>query len=321
MLTRRAIALPCLAAGLAFALWGSARTGGGAAQGTTAQEMLLTVTVTDSKKALVPNLPREAFSVSDGRSPQETTSFVGGDAPARVGILLDASGSVKKYGARSLRPVADALARLVELGHVENEYTVVGFAEQVLTVVEGSRDRAAVTGAVAAVFAATDGGNSALYDACYTLIPKLAAGGGGKRALVIVSDGEDTYSRAREDDILRLLKEKNVVVYSLFIERDRSHGPRVSDAGQRVLERLAKESGGLSFTTRQAKELDAHAERIAAELRHQYVIGFRPAAPLAPGKCRDFKIAVAPSADAAPAGRHLTARGREEFCAPAPVRR
>jgi Ca-activated chloride channel family protein len=233
-----------------------------------------------------------------------------------VAVLFDLSGSIKDK-AKKLRETVDALSQFAQQSHGSNEYSVVAFADKVLTVLDASRNPEAVAEAFRAISEAKFGRQSSFFDACWLTIPKLASGIHTKRVLILVTDGLDTYSRARESDITQQLKEHNVVVYSLNIgaasDGDVRDASSLDVSGAKVLEKLSKVSGGLALIPRNAKEVHAGVERIAAELRGQYVIGFRPTTPPAEGKCLKFKRCVTP-----PEAKELIARAREEFCAPRP---
>ena len=318
---RRASATRCLSLALlalAAAVSCAAQTGPPA--GVAAPEMFATVTVTDKNQTPVPNMPRGAFGAWEGKTARELTSFVSGDAPASVAILFDLSDSVRVAEAGRLKAAADALSRFTRLGSGSKEYFVYAFAEEVSTVLDGSSDPEAAAQSIRSAASALSGHHSSFWDACYLAVPKLGRGTNAKRALILVTDGEDTYSRAREDDVLRLLKESNVVVYSFDVGRPRAGEPR--SEGARALEKLSKVSGGLLFRPRDAKDWDAAVEAIAAELRSQYVLGIKPAAMLAAGQCVNIKIRLTPPDGFAAGEKELVVRSREEFCTPrADVRR
>jgi Ca-activated chloride channel family protein len=277
-----------------------------------------TVTVVNKKTgAPVTGLTREAFGLSDGKMSQELTSFVGADEPSSVAIVLDLSGSVRAGDPlKRLRDTLDALSRLIRSGHPSNEYMVITFAEEVVTVLDASRGTDAAAEALLTLPGAKPGTQSSLFDACWQTINKLAGGAHAKRSLILVTDGDDTYSRAREDDVVRQLKEMNVVIYGVNVGEDdgrETASGNPLDVGTRLLEKLSKVSGGLSFNARDEKTVRRAVEQIAAELRGQYVVGFKPSAPPAPGKCLKLKTSVTPPAADA---KDLIVRTREEFCAP-----
>jgi Ca-activated chloride channel family protein len=280
-------------------------------------EVWLTVTVADRKNAPVPGLPQTAFAVLDGKTPQDITSFRGGEVPASVAVLFDLSGSVDAPGSFRVKAAAAGASRFVESGNSSNEYFVVGFADDLTTFLDGSRNPAEAEAAFDKVAAARGGKQTSLFDACYQAIPKLSASAYAKRVLILVTDGEDTYSRATQGDILKLLKEGNVVVYPVKVGlgQDPVAEPgAVQSEGARILDKFARVSGGLSYSPRSAKEMSDSFERIAAEVRSQYVLGFKPATPIAPGKCRSFKIRVTPPQGFVAGGKSPSVRSREEFC-------
>lgn len=277
--------------------------------------MFATVTVTDRNQAPVPGLPLNAFHVWERKEERQLTHFVAGDEPASVAILFDLSDSVRVAEAGRLKDAIWALSSFVREGNSSNEYFVFTFANDVSTLLDGSRDTDAAVRSIRAASGALSGRqHSSFWDACYLALPKLARGANAKRVLILVTDGEDTFSRAREDDIQKLLKETNIVVYSFDVGRPRAGEPR--SEGARALERLSKVSGGLTFRPRDAKEWEAEVSAVEAELRSQYVLGFKPSMVLAAGQCLNVKIRLTSSEGLAASEKDLVVRSREQFCAP-----
>ena len=276
-----------------------------------AKEVTLSVAVTGKGGAPVTGLPREAFALTSGKDALEITSFEAG-GPAAVAVLFDVSGSIASTARGSIKPATEAVWRLAEAGHESNEYSVVAFASDVHTLLAGSNDRGALRDALALVRDAGFGRQSSILDACWRTLRTLSAAPHAKRAVILLTDGADTYSRARNDDVLRELKEGGAVVYAVYLGERPDSG--LGEYGSGLLKGLAEVSGGLACFPQDAKQMDACFARIGEDLRARYVVTFNPTAPPEPGRCRPVKVRVTPPAGS-PA-KSFKVRAREEFCAP-----
>jgi len=137
-------------------------------------------------------------------------------------------------------------------------------------------------------------GNTALYDACYLGVEKVQRGGHPKRALLLISDGQDNNSRYTFNELRRLLKESDVVLYGIGILGGGDAGSSLGMEGQGILDELASVSGGKAFFPRSAAEMDDIFEQIALELRHQYSIGYKPNNFSNDGRWHKVKVKVTP---------------------------
>ena len=136
--------------------------------------------------------------------------------------------------------------------------------------------------------------NTALYDACYLGVERVQRGAHGKRALLLISDGQDNNSRYTFNELRRVLKESDVVLYSVGILGGSDIGSSLGMEGQSILDELSGVSGGKAFYPRSPAEMDDIFEQIALELRHQYSIGYRPKNFVNDGKWRRIKVKVNP---------------------------
>lgn len=237
----------------------------------------LTVTVTDGKGAMLTGLGRESFTVFDGGEPSEIVSFASGDMPATVGVLLDASGSMSSRESGLVR-ARNALLRFFRNCHAADEFFLIAFNREPQLLLGMSNDPAAVLGALDRYGSARAVGPTALYDALYLALNQAARGRHQKRALLLVTDGQDNASRYTFEEVKRMIKESDVTVYAVGIVNPGDDGSALSYDGRRKLEELTKLSGGRVLFTSTAQELNSSMEAVADELRSQYVIGFAPAA-------------------------------------------
>ena len=247
----------------------------------------LTVTVTDPYGRYVSGLNRNAFTVLDQKQPQEITYFSDADAPVSVGVIFDVSGSM---GGDKIKRAREALSKFIQTSHDSDEYFLVGFNSRAQLLLDKTRDGDAVLDKL--TFIDTKG-QTALYDAVYLGVNKVQRSQHSKRALIVISDGQDNNSRFTFDNVRRLLKESDVTVYGVGILSGSDAGSSLGMEGQGVLDEMCGVSGGKAFFPRTATEMDDIFEQIALELRHQYSIGYKPKDFVSDGKWRRVKVTVA----------------------------
>jgi Ca-activated chloride channel homolog len=269
----------------------------------------MTVTVTDTYGRFVTGLNKNAFTVTDDKDPQEITFFSDDDAPVSVGVVFDLTGSMSGEKVGRAR---EALAHFLETSHNDDEYFLVTFQSgRVFLTLDRTRDSKAVLDKL--TFVQTKG-STAFYDAVYLAATKVQRGTHPKRALLVISDGQDNNSRYTFSDLRRMLKESDVIIYAVGIEE--SGDGELPQEGRSILEEIAGVTGGKAFFPNNAAEMDDTFERIALELRTQYSIGFRPKNFANDGKWHRLKVKVQP-----PRGfPRLSVRGREGYFANAAPR-
>jgi Ca-activated chloride channel family protein len=218
--------------------------------------------VTGADRHPVRNLTVQDFNVREDDEPQTVTTFAAGEFPAAVALAIDRSFSMAG------RPLTTAkTAARVFLGalRAEDRAMLIGIGGQVEVLAPASVDRAAMRHALDAMDA---WGTTALHDAIIESVDLLEPES-GRRAIVVLSDGEDRYSTARAEDVVARVRRSSVLVYPIAI------GPRRPP----LFAELAAVSGGMSFHLRDAKALAATLEAIAEDLRWQYLLGYQPARP------------------------------------------
>ena len=248
----------------------------------------LTVTVTDTYGRYVSGLDKSSFTVFDDKEQQEIAFFSDEDAPVSVGIIFDVSGSM---GGDKIRHAREALSRFIDTSHDMDEYFLIGFNTRAQLLLDKTRNGNAVIDKLTFVQPRQ---NTALYDACYLGVEKVARGTHAKRALLLISDGQDNESRYTFSDLRRLLKETDVVLYSIGIVSPNDATSNVGMQGQGILDELSAVSGGKAFFPSTDAEMNEIFERIALELRHQYSIGYKPANFVNDGRWHRIKVKVQP---------------------------
>jgi Ca-activated chloride channel homolog len=248
----------------------------------------LTVTVTDTYGRYVSGLSKNAFNILDEKQPQEITYFSDDDAPVSVGVIFDVSGSMS---GDKIKRAREALSKFIQTSHDSDEYFLIAFNSRAQLLLDKNRDGNAVLDKL--TFVETRG-QTALYDAVYLGVEKVQRGTHPKRALIVISDGQDNSSRFTFDNVRRLLKESDVTLYGVGILSGSDAGSSLGMEGQGILDELSGVSGGKAFFPRSGAEMDDIFEQIALELRHQYSIGYRPPNFTRDGKWRKVKVKVTP---------------------------
>jgi Ca-activated chloride channel family protein len=248
----------------------------------------LNVTVTDSYGRYVKGLDKSAFNILDEKVPQQISHFSDDDSPASIGILFDLSGSMS--GDKIAR-AREALSRFIQTSHDSDEYFLIGFNSRAQLLLDKTRNSDAILDKL--TFVQTRG-QTALYDAAYLGVEKVARGTHPKRAILLISDGQDNNSRYTFSELKRLLKESDVLIYGIGILGGGDAGSALGMGGQAVLDEMAGVTGGKAFFPHTTAEMNEIFERIALELRHQYSIGYRPTNFTNNGKWHRLKVKVTP---------------------------
>lgn len=265
----------------------------------------LTLTVQDIYGRYVSGLSKNAFTITDSNEQQEITYFSDADAPVSVGILFDVSDSMS---GEKIGKARKALERFINTSHPNDEYFLIAFNSRAQLLLDRTRDGEAVLQKLTLV---QPKNNTALYDACYLGVERVTRGSHQKKAMLIISDGQDNSSRYNFSEVRRLMKESDVVTYAVGIMDGRDAGSMTGMQGQAFLDELTSVTGGKSFYPQTDVEMDEIFERIALELRHQYSIGYTPKDFEPDGKWRKVKVKVKP-----PRGMpRLTVRHREGYYA------
>ena len=229
----------------------------------------LNVTVTDSYGRFVTGLGKQHFEVFDDKVKQGVSFFSDADVPVSLGIVYDVSGSMKERINRSLK----ALRRFFDMAHEDDDIFLMAFNERAQLVQDFTTSPDEILGHL--MFIAPRH-STALYDAMYLGVEKIQQGRHPKRALLVISDGQDNNSRYSYKELRRLVKEADVQIYAIGITDPASDA--LAGYGRSVLEEISRLTGGRAFfpDAYNEQELVEICSRIALELRHQYAIGFYP---------------------------------------------
>lgn len=243
--------------------------------------VLATVTVTDRNGRFVTGLERENFKISEDKVSQDIKYFSSEDIPLSVGIILDVSGSMKD----KLKTAVEAAITFMKGGSPDDEYFLVEFADQPTGTADFTNDIAKIQSRF--LFSKAKG-RTALYDAVYMGLSKLEKGNNSKRALLLITDGEDNRSRYTFSNVREFVKEKDVQMYAIGITNGWSDSS--AEQGRALLRDLAAISGGNSFFPSSITNLENICRTIATELKYQYVIGYQSTNNSKDGEWRKIKV-------------------------------
>jgi Ca-activated chloride channel family protein len=226
-------------------------------------------TVTDLQGSLVPNLAREDFEVLDNNIRQDLIVFENQTQPITAVVMIDSSGSMTN----SLKLVKKGAEEFVVRLLTQDKAQVGAFNDKVQFSGSFTADRDEL---VAALKELDYGNSTRLYDAIDQSLDKLAAVE-GRRVIVVLTDGDDTASKAGQGDVLSRATQDEVMIYGIGLESDYFNGVRqVRTSPDRVLRKIADETGGGYYLLRATADLNTTFTRIAQELHSQYVLGFTP---------------------------------------------
>jgi len=254
----------------------------------------LFATVRDKHKALVTGLKMDDFQVFEDGQPQEITNFsVESDLPITLGLLIDTSGSEefllsveKDMGSRFLR-------RVMRKGDLA---MVMTFDLDVDLLADFTDDHGRLDRAISRAQGNAAGGGvgqgpvptshynegTDVYDAVYLAAHDKLSDEAGRRAMIIMTDAEDTGSKLKLQDAIEAAQRTDAVVHILLVAAD--------GGDQGVAKKLTEETGGRMIVVRNEKNLEQAFDQISEELRSQYTIGYVPSNKARDGSYRKIKV-------------------------------
>jgi Ca-activated chloride channel family protein len=228
-------------------------------------------TVADKKGRFITDLNKDDFEVVEGKKQQTIQEFTAEtDLPLRLAILVDTSNSIRDRFKFEQEAAIEFINSVVHAP--ADKAMVVSFDSSAELVSDLIDDTEKLDGAVRSL---RPGGGTAFYDAiffaCRDKLQQDQPRHKFRRAMVIVTDGEDNESRYTRDQALEMAQKADVVIYT--ISTNISH---TDTDGDKVLRYLTQETGGRAFFPFKVEDLEQSFENIANELRHQYNIFYRP---------------------------------------------
>jgi Ca-activated chloride channel homolog len=233
-----------------------------------AREVTLHATVVDDRNHLVNNLDKADFTVLENDKPQKITHFHQEDFPVAIGIVIDNSGSMRE----KRDAVNKAALNLVKASNPDDQVFVVNFNDEYYLDQEFTADIKKLQSALEHVEAR---GGTALYDAIVASADYLTHSRLQRKAIFVVTDGEDDASQETlEQAVHKLQQENGPVVYSIGLL-----GEEKSRRAKRALEVIADRTGGISFFPPTLDQVDEISREVAHDIRNQYTITYAPSTP------------------------------------------
>ena len=246
--------------------------------------VLVPVTITDQMDRLITGLDRQNFQVFEGKEQQEIKHFSSEDSPISLGIIFDMSGSM----AEKMERAREAVREFCLSANPQDEFFMITFSDTPQVIEDFTQNVDDVQNKLIMTFPK---GRTALLDALYLGMHKMRDAKHQKKALLIISDGGDNHSRYTEKEIKSLVKEADVMIYSIGIY-DRYFPTLEERLGPELLSEISEVTGGRSFTIDNPNDLPDVAAKIGMELRNQYVLGYRPAQRVRDGKWHKIKVKI-----------------------------
>jgi len=257
-------------------------------------EVRLPVTIKDKKKNLVSGFGKNDFIVLEDGVPQEITFFTDEktNPPVYVGVLMDTSPSTAGKMTFSKRAASDFLYTVVRLRKdraafmtFDNEVNLIQDFTDKLDLLDKAVDRVKKVGS-----------QTALYDAIWKFSDEKLRNAPGRRVIVLITDGDDTFSRADINDAIDIAQRTESTIFAISTKEaflgavPGVEAGQIKDKGDKFLERLCEETGGEAFFTGDLYALEKAFKKISEELRSQYIITYRPANQTYDGRKRKIEV-------------------------------
>jgi len=264
----------------------------------------LLFTVTDKRGRFVTDLTKDDFSVREGKNFQKILDFTAeSDLPLRLAILVDSSNSIRDRFRFIQETAIEFLTSVMR--PQQDKAAVISFDTAAELQADLSNDVEAQARAIRQLRA---GGGTSLYDAIFFASrDKLMLDQPRdkfRRAMVILSDGEDNQSRYTRDQALEMAQKADVVIYTVS-----TNITRIQTDGDKVLKYLSSETGGMTFFPFKVEDLAQSFENIANEMRHQYNVLYRPEPMKTDGSFQAVELKVTTRSN-------LVVRARKGYYAP-----
>jgi VWFA-related protein len=255
------------------------------------------VTVSDKKGHFVTNLTKNDFEVVENKKLQAILDFNGeSNLPLRLAVLIDTSNNTRERFQFQQEAATDFIATAVR---PVDKAVVVSFDSSAERAAEMTNDIGKLDASIRAL---RSGGGAALYDAIYVACKEKLqdpAAEKFRRAMVILSAGDDSQSRYTREQALEMAQRADVVIYTISTNNS---GQETN--GDKTLRYFAQETGGQVFIPYQGSDMAQFFENIANELRHQYILVYRPEPLKADGLYHPLDIRVKGRKDLVVRARH-----------------
>jgi len=238
------------------------------------------VAVTDQLNRHVLGLEKHHFKIYENKIEQDLTHFSSDNSPVSIGIIMDISGSMGD----NILSARTSIVRFLEQGESSDEYFLVTFNQKSVLVQDFTSRSKNIQNEIS--FANPEG-RTALYDSIYLGLEKLRNARNEKKALIVITDGEDNSSRYTFSELNEVVKESDVQIYAIGERGEIGYG-------RSVIAQIVRLTGGRAFFPSNFKQLDYFCDLIHTELRNQYLLGFTSTNLNFDGKWRKIGVRVNP---------------------------
>ncbi len=267
---------------------------------------LVNATVIDRQNHYVPELSAHNFKLWENKVQQKIEYFSAEDIPMSLGLILDISGSMAGVSLLA----REAAVNFMKESNRDDEYFLVEFNQRTIVAEDFTTDARRLEDRVRSVQST---GSTSLYDAVHVALERLHHGSRPRKALLLISDGEDNSSQYRFSDIKQFAREQDVPIYAIGLVPSKQPPSRMFHrSGQEVLEDLSDVTGGRAFFTDSGRDLEEICRRAAEDMRHQYLIGYKSTNAIRDGKWRKIQMRVMPP----PGPSHMTIHAKPGYYAP-----
>jgi VWFA-related protein len=260
-------------------------------------------------------IKRDSFVVYDNGVAQKITFFKDGSVPASIAFVVDTTEhlSILKSGEGNVvfQAIGRGISEFAKLSPQESEYCLFGFDDQPRMLANWTNDVTAVGDTTARL--KSKGWPTSLYDACLAALDQLAQRKNQKRVIIIICSGFENKSRHRFDDLRRVLRTSDILVYSMEVEGMYSTN-HMSPQLRSELVSLTDLTGGVLRTPFDSESVREDLGQLAFELQHQYLIGFESASTSTDGY-HDVKVKLQPTGNTAQELKGLEIRSRRGYIA------
>lgn len=247
--------------------------------------VVLHASVIDTKGKPVPKLPQKAFKVFENGTPQEIKGFQQEDVPISLGLIIDNSGSMRP---KRQKVEAAALA-FVKASNPRDEVFIVNFNDEAFLDQEFTSDQKKMEEKLARI---DSRGGTAMRDAISMSIDYMKESGKkDKKVLMVITDGNDNNSRGTLERLVQKCQQTDgVLVYAIGLLNEEARGE--AKKAQKALNAITVGSGGVAYYPKAVSEMDPYVAQIAADIRSQYTITYRPSNEALDGSFRQIRMTV-----------------------------
>jgi Ca-activated chloride channel homolog len=241
--------------------------------------VLVNATVTDPFGRRLSGLEKNNFSIFEDGTEQEILSFSSEDVPVSIGLVLDLSGSMQSV----VDSVRRAAHQFLYNSNPQDEILAVGFHGRAQLLSPFTHDPRELESQVLWL---SSHGMTALFDGIYLGLSSMRDAHNKRRAIVVITDGGENHSRYSQKDIQQFVRESDVQIYFIAM-------PGTDYLGPGMFREMAELTGGRTFDSR-TEAISDLVQKIGIELRHQYVLSYRPGNRARDGRWRKIKLVLRP---------------------------